>query len=158
MVGLIRLGRRRLADLSRWLFVAAVAITVADGAALLPGSDRDAATSRPTRTGTSPGAASSKTDTLYLSTFTRAGGLLLGAAFAMVWRPVALMRGPMRDQGRAARRARRSSASPGSRLLMLVARTSSTPEGADPWLFRGGFFVTASPRSRSSPPSPTSAR
>ena len=29
-----------------------------------------------------------------------ATGLLLGAAFAMVWRPVAMMRGPLRDKGR----------------------------------------------------------
>ena len=39
-----------------------------------------------------------KADTLYLSTFTRAGGLLLGSAFAMVWRPIAIMRGPIRDR------------------------------------------------------------
>ena len=42
----------------------------------------------------------SKTDTLYLSTLTRSGGLLLGAAFAMVWRPVAIMRSPMRTKAR----------------------------------------------------------
>ena len=34
-------------------------------------------------------------DTLYLSTFTRAGGLMLGASLAMLWRPGALMRGPV---------------------------------------------------------------
>ena len=48
-----------------------------------------------------------KADFLYLSTFTRAGGLLLGAAFAMIWRPLALMRGPMRNRGPTARRHRR---------------------------------------------------
>ena len=47
----------------------------------------------------SAGRCISKKDTLYLSTPTRAGGLLLGAAFAMVWRPAAVMRGPMRERG-----------------------------------------------------------
>ena len=40
------------------------------------------------------GRAISKLDFLYLSTPTRLSGLLLGAAFAMVWRPAALLRGP----------------------------------------------------------------
>ena len=39
-------------------------------------------------------------DFLYLSTPTRLTGLLLGAALAMVWRPAALMRGPMRARAR----------------------------------------------------------
>ena len=42
----------------------------------------------------------SKADALYLSTVTRAGGLMLGAAFAMVWRPAAVMRGPLREKAR----------------------------------------------------------
>ena len=42
----------------------------------------------------------SKVDFLYLSTPTRLTGLLLGAALAMVWRPGALMRGPMRHRAR----------------------------------------------------------
>ncbi len=58
----------------------------------------------------------------------------------MLWRPVALMRGPMRNKGR---------------LLDVVAVAGLaglaalcwylhivTPDGADPWLFRGGFLVT----------------
>ena len=53
-------------------------------------------------------------ETLYLGTFSRAGGLLLGAAFAMVWRPMALLRGAAARQGPPARRARRRSASPRS--------------------------------------------
>ena len=82
----------------------------------------------------------SKLDFLYLSTPTRAIGLLLGAAFAMIWRPAALLRGPMRERGR---------------LLDVVAAVGMiglaalcwylrivTPDGADPWLFRGGFLVT----------------
>ena len=41
-----------------------------------------------------------KNDALYLSTITRATGLLLGGALAMFWRPVAVMRGPMRTKAR----------------------------------------------------------
>ena len=78
-------------------------------------------------------------DALYLSTFTRATGLLLGAALAMLWRPVAVMRGPMRDKGP---------------LLDLLAVIGLGALGAlawflhvqvdgraDPWLFRGGFLA-----------------
>ena len=58
----------------------------------------------------------------------------------MVWRPVAIMRGPLRSKGH---------------LVDVVALAGLvglaalcwylhivTPEGADPWLFRGGFFLT----------------
>lgn len=38
-----------------------------------------------------------RTDFLYLGTFSRAGGLFLGAALAMVWRPWALVRRGLRD-------------------------------------------------------------
>ena len=82
----------------------------------------------------------SKTDTLYLSTPTRAVGLLLGSAFAMVWRPAAVMRGPMRERGPFL---------DGVAVVGLIALGALcwllhivTPEGADPWLFRGGFLLT----------------
>ena len=62
-------------------------------------------------------------------------------AVAMVWRPVAIMRGPLRGAGR---------------LLDVVGLLGLAVLGllswrlhfitvdgrADPWLFRGGFFVT----------------
>ena len=60
----------------------------------------------------------SKTDTLYLSTPTRAVGLLLGSAFAMVWRPAAVMRGPMRERGPLARRHRRGRADRARRAVL----------------------------------------
>jgi peptidoglycan/LPS O-acetylase OafA/YrhL len=37
---------------------------------------------------------------LYLGTITRSTGILLGAAFAMIWRPLAIMRGPLRNKSR----------------------------------------------------------
>ena len=79
-------------------------------------------------------------DALYLSTITRAGGLLLGAALAFMWRPDALARGPIRRHGA---------------LLDLVGVVGLvtlgvlawrlhfvTPTGADDVLFRGGFWFT----------------
>jgi hypothetical protein len=80
-----------------------------------------------------------KVDTLYLSTVTRLSGILLGSAFALVWRPLAIVRGPLRSKGR---------------LFDVVALLSiigfgwlcwntylATPAGADPFLFRGGLFL-----------------
>ena len=99
MVVLLRVGTRRVFDVAKWLVVAALVITIA--MALLYRQGRVGECS------VTPGAywtiadrCISKADALYLSTITRAGGLLFGSAFAMVWRPYAVMRGPLRDKGR----------------------------------------------------------
>ena len=85
-------------------------------------------------------------DVLYLSTPTRASGLLLGAAFAMVWRPNAVMRSKL-----AQRPARLDIvAIIGLGLLaLLIARVHylmADPSGAgtvaDGALMRGGFLWT----------------
>ncbi len=132
-----RAGTRRVADVSRWLFVAAVAITVLVALAFHAGPIGE-----PTQTPDAywwiGGRPISKLDTLYLSTFTRAGGLLLGAAFALVWRPYAVMRGPLRTKGHLF---------DVFALLALVflawmcwATPLVTVDGADAQLFRGGLF------------------
>jgi hypothetical protein len=84
-------------------------------------------------------------DGLYLGTFSRAGGLLLGAAFAMLWRPNAILRGPLRDRARLLD----GLAVVGALVLaVLMWRLKIVESGEnfgvrfDPWLFRGGFFVT----------------
>jgi hypothetical protein len=84
-------------------------------------------------------------EALYLGTFSRAGGLLLGAAFAMVWRPMALLRGAVRDRGRLLD----VLAVVGLVILgFLMWNLTLSGDGRqtgirfDPWLFRGGFFVT----------------
>jgi peptidoglycan/LPS O-acetylase OafA/YrhL len=139
MIGLIRLGRRRLPEMAKWLLLAAVAVTLLMAVLYYPGRIGTCEVT-PDAYWRIAGRCISKTDTIYLGTFTRAGGLLLGAAFALVWRPVAVMRGPMRRKGH---------------LVDLVALAGLaglaaltwylhiiTPEGgADAWLFRGGFFV-----------------
>ncbi len=139
MLALMRLGRRRLPEISRWLVLTAILIAVATGLLYHPGQigTPDIAPEAYWSVG---GHHVSKMDTLYLSTITRATGLLLGAALAMIWRPVAVMRGPMRNKGP---------------LLDLLAVIGLGALGAlawflhvqvdgraDPWLFRGGFLGT----------------
>jgi peptidoglycan/LPS O-acetylase OafA/YrhL len=140
MVVLLRVGTRRVFDVAKWLVVAALGVTIVMALLYRQG--------RVGECDVTPGAywtvadrCISKADTLYLSTITRAGGLLFGSAFAMVWRPYAVMRGPLRDKGRLLDLL----AVVG--LLALGAQTwylhFITPEGPDPWLFRGGFVYTS---------------
>ena len=140
MVVLLRVGTRRVFGMAKWLAVAALVVTVA--MALLYNQGRVGECNvTPEAYWTIADRCISKADALYLATITRAGGLLLGAAFAMVWRPYAVMRGPLRDKGRL------------MDLLAIVGLVTLgaemwylhflTPEGPDPWLFRGGFLLTS---------------
>ncbi len=84
-------------------------------------------------------------DALYLSSFSRAGGLLLGAGFAMLWRPMAIMRGPLRDKGRQLDIvAVIGLALLGLLMLRLTVQGGGKSFGVefDAGLFRGGFFLT----------------
>jgi peptidoglycan/LPS O-acetylase OafA/YrhL len=77
---------------------------------------------------------------LYLGSLSRSTGLLLGAGFAMVWRPATIMRGPLRD------RARRLDLLAFLALVGLAALTVKMHlirSGVyNAWLFRGGFLLT----------------
>jgi peptidoglycan/LPS O-acetylase OafA/YrhL len=139
MLALMRLGRRRLPEISRWLVLVALAIAVLTGLLYHPGQ-LGTSEVHPEAYWFLGGHPVSKMDALYLATFTRATGLLLGAALAMIWRPVAVMRGPMRNKGP---------------ILDLLAAIGLGALGAlawflhvqvdgraDPWLFRGGFLAT----------------
>lgn len=133
-----RNGTRQVAAVSRWLFIAAVAITVV--VALLfysgPIGEPNVTPDAYWWLGDRP---ISKIDTLYLGTISRLSGILLGAAFAMIWRPLAIVRGPLRSKGRL------------FDALAVVAIVAfgwlcwntylATPAGADPFLFRGGMFL-----------------
>jgi len=140
MLLLRRRGSRRLAVTARWLVIVAVGMTILTAMLYHSGRVGDC-TINPEAYWTVGERCISKADFLYLSTISRSPGLLLGSAFAMVWRPVAVMRGPLRRA---------------NRMLDLVALVGFlglafmvwnisfiTPDGADPWLFRGGFFVAA---------------
>ncbi|WP_420452654.1 acyltransferase family protein [Ilumatobacter sp.] len=139
MLALVRSGTRRIAGTARWLFLGAVAITVI--VAVL-------ATSGPQQTPElTPGAyfsigdrAISTPDFLYLSTITRAGGLLLGSAFAMVWRPTAVMRGPLRRRGFVFDVVAVVAL---VGLAAMCVKVGFDPSlGVHPLLFRGGLFLT----------------
>jgi peptidoglycan/LPS O-acetylase OafA/YrhL len=133
-----RTGTRRVANFSRWLFVGAIGITILVGLAYHPGAVGEPEVT-PEAYWRIAGRPISKLDTLYLSTVARAGGLLLGAGFAMVWRPFAILRGPLRDRGRA------------FDVVAVLAFVGFgwmcwnihlvDPSGADGRLFRGGLFV-----------------
>jgi peptidoglycan/LPS O-acetylase OafA/YrhL len=132
-----RTGTRRVANFSRWLFLGAIGITILVGLAYHPGVIGEPEVT-PEAYWNIAGRPISKLDTLYLSTVARAGGLLLGAGFAMVWRPFAIVRGPLRDRGRA------------FDVVAVLAFTGFgwmcwnihlvDPSGADGRLFRGGLF------------------
>ena len=80
-------------------------------------------------------------DSLYLGTFSRAGGLMLGAGFAMLWRPMAILRGPLRHKAKVVD----AVAAIGLVIVLALMGTMYLTEKGgsvyNPWLFRGGFFV-----------------
>jgi peptidoglycan/LPS O-acetylase OafA/YrhL len=145
MLVFLRRGRARLPQVALWLFGTAVLITLVT-AVLFQGGDVPSVCGPDAMNGywMVGGRCISINDTLYLSTFTRAGGLLLGAGFAMIWRPMALMRGPMR---------RKAPLLDLLAVLGVVGLTwltftmylskSGVETGVrfNPWLFRGGLFV-----------------
>ena len=142
MVAILRRARHRLPQVGLQLFGASLTIAVAVG---LLFADGFVPLSCPTDVADPngywhiAGRCISVNDTLYLGSFSRAGGLLLGAGFAMLWRPMAILRGPLRDKGR---------------QLDLLAFVGLAALGwlmwsmyllengrYNPWLFRGGFLL-----------------
>jgi hypothetical protein len=144
--------RDRLPRVAVWLFVVAIAIGV--GTALLYSGGVVYLGANPVTGAVSCAAGESHgywqvfgrcvniDEFLYLNTLSRAGGLMLGAAFALVWRPVAIMRGPLRRRGRRVDVA--ALIGLGGIGYLMYARFLLDPASAsyDEWLFRGGFFVT----------------
>ncbi len=142
MVALLRKGSRRIADLAVYLFGAAVLVALVVAVLYNSGPINANPENSPAAYWEIGGRFISKADALYLSTISRSSGLLLGAAMAMVWRPVAVMRGPLRSKGRMLD----GLAVIGFAILALMSWKvgfidSSGDNSADPWLFRGGFFM-----------------
>ncbi|HET9547897.1 MAG TPA: acyltransferase, partial [Desertimonas sp.] len=138
MIALIRAGKGRLPSYSRWLLLAAIAVSVAVGLVFEPTRAVDPATT-PDAFWNVGGHAINKTETLYLSTITRSTGLLVGGALALLWRPVAVMRGPLRDKG--ATLDGLALVGIGSLVVLAWRLHIVTDEGPDPLLFRGGILA-----------------
>lgn len=144
MLIILRAGRDRLPRVAMWFAGVATAIAVAV-ALLMPSGPIGTCIETPDAYWSIGERCVSKVDALYLSTPTRASGLLLGAALALVWRPFALLRGPMRNKGKAldplaiAGLAGLAFLAWNTKILKLKGE-----EGlhADPLLFRGGLFLT----------------
>jgi peptidoglycan/LPS O-acetylase OafA/YrhL len=98
MVAILRRAHRNLPKVALWLVGVSLAITVVVWALFVGGDINSTCADDPRGYWSIAGRCISINDTLYLSTITRAGGLMLGAAMAMLWRPNAIMRGPLRDR------------------------------------------------------------
>ncbi len=135
-----RNGTRQVAAVSRWLFVAAVMITVAVALLYYPGpiGEPNVTPDAYWWIGDRPIA---KIDTLYLGTISRLSGILLGSAFAMIWRPLAIVRGPLRSKGRLFDVGALAAIVGFGWLCWTMYLV--TPSGADPFVFRGGLFLAA---------------
>ncbi len=67
---------------------------------------------------------------------------MLGAAFALVWRPVAIMRGPLRKRGRQVDLIGLLGLIGLALLMNRLELVDAVTNEYDPWLFRGGFMLT----------------
>jgi peptidoglycan/LPS O-acetylase OafA/YrhL len=140
MMAILSRGSRNLLRAAQWLVMLAVAMTVISVVAFTPG--RIAACDvTPEQYWMIGERCISKIDTLYLSSLTRSSGLLLGAAFAMLWRPAAIMRGPLRTKVFAVDTA----AILGLVGLGVMFWTVQLvgPDGGGAVLFRGGLLACA---------------
>ncbi len=145
MVAILRRGTQRLPRVALWLVGISGLVAVVTAFLYVGGDVPNTCSATANGYWHVFGRCINANEALYLSTITRAGGLLLGAAFAMVWRPAAIMRGPLRE------RPGRLDLFAGIGLVVLLVmfrQLSVAVEGTtlgshfDPWLFRGGFLLT----------------
>jgi hypothetical protein len=67
---------------------------------------------------------------------------MLGAAFALIWRPVAIMRGPLRTRGRRIDLLGLLGLLGLALMMNRLELVNELTNEYDPWLFRGGFLLT----------------
>ena len=146
MAIVLRAGTRQLANTAAILFGAAVAINVMVAVLYYGGRVSPTCGITPDAYWTVGERCISSNDTLYLSTISRSGGLMLGAAFAMIWRPVSIMRGPLRDAGRRLDLGCLVGLAGLGALMWFVPLSEPFGKSIDvafnAWLFRGGLFLT----------------
>ena len=152
MMLILRFRRDKLPRVALWLVAISVALTAMVAAMYVSGTvyiGADSVTGAPScGPGESHGYLTvfgrciNVNETMYIGTLTRAGGLMLGAAFAMVWRPIAIMRSPM---GRRVRRIDLVALASLAGLALLMNKLyllNKHDLSYDAWLFRGGFIAT----------------
>ena len=141
MVLLMRRARGRLPAVGLKLIAASVFITVVVAVIYVPGATAGTCDVQGFTNGwsTVAGKCINVNEALYLGSFSRAGGLLLGAGFAMLWRPMAIVRGPLRNKGRQLDLL----AVLGLALIGVLMVTMELVQSQvyNPWLFRGGFLM-----------------
>jgi len=98
MALVVRRGTRRVARPVLWMLGVVAAVTVVTSLAVHSGPVGECSVT-PEAYWMIGDRCIAKADTLYLATITRSTGLLLGAVLAMLWRPVAVMRGPLAHRG-----------------------------------------------------------
>ncbi|MCU1395263.1 MAG: hypothetical protein JWM34_3691 [Ilumatobacteraceae bacterium] len=141
MVWILRRGRQHLPKIALWLMTLSLVLTIGTAVFFHAGQYGNAIES--------PGAyfeifgrAVEKNNFLYLGTITRASGILLGAAFAMLWRPVAVMRGPLKHKARMLD-GWAAVGLIGLVVLMVTYQLYDSFTGTYfSLLFRGGFLIT----------------
>lgn len=146
MVLVVKLGRDRIPRVGACLLVVSIGIAVAVAVLFVPG-DIEATCPAGGGAGYTSvfGRCINTNESLYLGSLSRAGGLMLGGAMAMLWRPVAIMRGPLR---RRARRLDLIAVLGAAGLGVLMWRLSLSEPGREfgirynSALFRGGFLLT----------------
>jgi peptidoglycan/LPS O-acetylase OafA/YrhL len=140
MVAILRRSGRRLPAVGLKLIMASVFVALVVAVLYVPGPVGSCASEFTAGTWNIFGHCFSANDTLYLSSVSRSGGLMLGAGFAMLWRPMAIVRGPLRDKGK------RLDVLAAVALVVLLAVMFTmylADKGAyNPWLYRGGFLLT----------------
>ncbi len=145
MAVVLRGGTRRVARPVLWMLGVVVVVTLVTSIAVHGGPIGECAVT-PEAYWTFGDRCIAKADTLYLSTITRSTGLLLGAAMAMLWRPVAVMRGPMARRGLLldlfALLGLVGLALAAVRYHFVIDDRVAEATVADTGLFRGGFVLT----------------
>jgi len=141
---LLRKRVDKLPKVALWLFAASVAIAALTAALYIGGTVSKGTACTPQDSHgfiKVLGRCVNVNETLYLSTITRAGGLMMGSAFALVWRPVAIMRGPLRKRGHRIDVLALLGLAGLALMMNKFYLRGETTDAYDPWLFRGGFFL-----------------
>ncbi|MFZ9629676.1 MAG: acyltransferase family protein [Ilumatobacteraceae bacterium] len=131
--------RRYLPNLARRFVGVAVVVAVATAALYRPGVVAACGGESNTGLATIAGHCINVNEFLYLGSLSRSSGLLLGAGFALVWRPAAIMRGAMRDRGFGL--GVMAFAALGALGWLAVSMHLIESGVYNPWLFRGGLFL-----------------